>query len=112
MKKFSELTDNDKIYTYTPEGNTGVYFVSKIFPGIYNTDISVIPADEKSLPINYMLTVPSDLSWDSISRGDIQMIVTCEPRVMKLIYEVIRYTKTSIGIQLNNLFGNVFKTNI
>lgn len=109
MKKFSELTDNDKIYTYTPEGRTGVYFVNKIFPGIYNTDISVIPADENSLPLNHILTLPSDLSWTSMSRG---MIVTCEPCVMTLIYEVIRYTKTSIGIQLNNLFGNLFKTNI
>ena len=33
-------------------------------------------------------------------------------RIIELINTVKRLTKNSIGIQLNELFGNVFKTNI
>ena len=39
-------------------------------------------------------------------------IITCDNRIIELINTIKRLTKNSIGIQLNELFGNVFKTNI
>ena len=46
-----------------------------------------------------------------IESNDIS-IITCDNRIIELINTVKRLTKNSIGLQLNELFGNVFKTNI
>ena len=59
-----------------------------------------------------MITVPRDVSFYILHINNVISIITCDNRIIELINTVKKLTKNSIGIQLNELFGNVFKTNI
>ena len=59
-----------------------------------------------------MITVPRDVSLYILHIYNDISIITCDNRIIELINTVKRLTKNSIGLQLNELFGNVFKTNI
>ena len=59
-----------------------------------------------------MITVPRDVSFYILQIHNDISIITCDNRIIELINTVKRLTKNSIGLQLNELFGNVFKTNI
>ena len=59
-----------------------------------------------------MITVPRDVSFYTLYIHNDISIITCDNRIIELINTVKRLTKNSIGLQLNELFGNVFKTNI
>ena len=63
-------------------------------------------------PKNYMITVPRDISFYILHIHNDISIITCDNRIIELINTVKRLTKNSIGLQLNELFENVFKTNI
>ena len=63
-------------------------------------------------PKNYIITVPRDVSFYILHINNDIFIITCDNRIIELINTVKRLTKNSIGLQLNELFGNVFKTNI
>ena len=63
-------------------------------------------------PKNYIITVPRDVSFYILHINNDIFIITCDNRIIELINTVNRLTKNSIGLQLNELFGNVFKTNI
>ena len=82
---FSELTNNNTVTIYT-KNDVNTYFVKQI----ESNDVSF-----------YILHINNDIS-----------IITCDNRIIELINTVKRLTKNSIGLQLNELFGNVFKTNI
>ena len=59
-----------------------------------------------------MITVPREISFYILQIHNESSIITCDNRIIELINTVKRLTKNSIGLQLNELFGNVFKTNI
>ena len=59
-----------------------------------------------------MITVPRDISFYILQIHNDISIITYDNRIIELINTVKRLTKNSIGLQLNELFGNVFKTNI
>ena len=59
-----------------------------------------------------MIIVPRDVLFYILHIHNDISIITCDNRIIELINTVKRLTKNSIGIQLNELFGNVFKTNI
>ena len=59
-----------------------------------------------------MITVQRELSFYILHIHNDISIITCDNRIIELINTVKRLTKNSIGLQLNELFGNVFKTNI
>ena len=59
-----------------------------------------------------MITVPRDISFYILQIHNDISIITCDNRIIELINTVKRLTKNSIALQLNELFGNVFKTNI
>ena len=59
-----------------------------------------------------MITVPRDVSFYILQIHNDISIITCDNRIIELINMVKRLTKNSIDLQLNELFGNVFKTNI
>ena len=59
-----------------------------------------------------MITVSRDVSFYILHIHNGISIITCDNRIIELINTVKRLTKNSIGLQLNELFGNVFKTNI
>ena len=59
-----------------------------------------------------MITVPRDVSFYILQIHNDISIITCDNRIIELINTVKRLTKNSIGLQLNELFVNVFKTNI
>ena len=97
---FSELTNNNTVQKWCK------YLFCK---QIESNDIStnVILED-----YNYMITVPRDVSFYILHINNVISIITCDNRIIELINTVKKLTKNSIGIQLNELFGNVFKTNI
>ena len=101
---FSELTNNNTVTIYT-KNEVNTYFVKQIESNDISTN--VILED-----YNYMITVPKDLPFYILHIHNDISIITCDNRIIELINTVKRLTKNSIGIQLNELFGNVFKTNI